>query len=249
MVRTRSQRRELYATVIQRAFRAYLRRRFKGWLYNYSDNDPITLEPVGLTPKHRIFTMSVGHHRVGYDSYAWIKWLIRHDTHPLTREPISIETVHACFNAAQRAHQHQRGGAPTDVRACLDRYGTPLRVHYITVLSVSPVRWSMLMYLSPLYHLSSLDIQISKSNPPYASVLYDVIPRRRARQTQRRQTIGPSVVVAPVPEDRDQHALALGSDLSAAMAALDVAMDLEDEGSGILPSIAQATDSTYVPDR
>lgn len=175
MVLTRLQQRLAATACIQRAFRLYLQRRYRGDLHNWDDVDPISQEPVCTIPRTRLFCLDGN----GYDSWAWLRWFHKSETHPTTRHPISPPQVRRCYEAALRGAAISKVIPPV-VQKLLEKYKTPLQIRHISIVSISPVRWYMMVYISPLYRLLYVNVEISQTDGqhlPTASVSYDVEER------------------------------------------------------------------------
>lgn len=152
---------------------------------NAHDIDPISQEPVRCIPAHRLFTVKLASGlTMGYDAFAWVRWLLRNNTHPTTREPLPVRCMRECYEVAVHASTIEE--APPRVERCLRRFEVPVSVRYVTIFSLRPVRWSMLLWVSPMYKLVSLDVQVSDATPPFASVSYEVLPRDDEARSRRR---------------------------------------------------------------
>jgi len=178
MVQTRHGQREEAAKRIQTAFRQYTHKRYASWATNWDDRDPISLEPIKTLPRIRLFRMRVGVHMYAYDSWAWLRWIYRSETHPISRKLLTIDAICACYNAARASADVLSDTVPDDVKSTLAKYENPVSIRNVSIVSVRPVRWYMLVYISPLYKLLYLNVEICGTSPPYANVSYDVEERQ-----------------------------------------------------------------------
>jgi hypothetical protein len=176
MVLTRRQQKEQAATLIQRHYRCYTYRRLRSWAANWDDVDPISLEQIRSLPQVRLFRMQVGRKTYAFDSWAWLRWIYRSEVHPTNREAITPEAIWDCYRAA-RDSADVLADVPADVKRTLQKFQNPVNIRNVSIVSVRPVRWYMLVYVSPLYKLLYLNVQICGTAPPFAKVSYDVNER------------------------------------------------------------------------
>lgn len=174
MVQTRSQTHqanEKAAQKIQRAAKAWLNHP----LSNADDRDPITLELISEIPQDRLFYMRTAPgRRMGFDACGWLPWLLRDGRHPVTRERVPLSTVRACLRTADAYLQKNPAESTVQLRAAIEKYTQDLKIQYITLVSLHPVRWFMLLVVSPLKRLQSLHVDISAGVHPQATVSYEV---------------------------------------------------------------------------
>ena len=190
---------------------------------NYDDIDPISMESISSLPPLRLFTLRESNHKkYGYDSYAWIKWISHHSLHPITRAPLGADAVWACYNAAKRSVANDKD-APAQVKRCIEKLDTPLKVHYLTVLSFRPTRWTMLLFVSPLYELRSIHVNVSLAYSNLVNITYDVVRRKlRSSNTPTPPQGVPKCVRLTAPWALGGRWFAMGSDDDAIRAVVDL---------------------------
>ena len=195
---------------------------------NEDDVDPISRERIQDVPEARLFSITESNGKTyAYDSYAWIRWIVHHTAHPLTREPLSPQSVKACYESAKRSVKMD-ADAPSYVERCIQKLEVPVRVHYVTILAMHPFRWTMLLFVSPLYHLRSVSVEISDHAPHQASIRYDA--RKKTAASTKRLPMEARIQPKGKYVRIDAVQFAIGTDDAAVDTAIDVQrMDREEE--------------------
>lgn len=220
MVQTRSQHqaKEKAAQKIQRAAKAWLNHP----LSNADDRDPITLELIADIPRDRLFYMrTASGRRMGFDACAWLPWLLHDGRHPSTRERVPRSTVRACLRTANAYLKKNPAESTVQLRAAIEKYTQDLKIQYITLVSLHPVRWFMLLVVSPLKRLQSLHVEISSGVHPQATVSYEVTDARDDEPPVDETVRLDNAIYSSSSSDNmsDHRVLAVGSDARAAAVA------------------------------
>jgi hypothetical protein len=231
---TRAQSRRISAAQrIQTAVRVFLAGRRP--LDNIDDCDPITLEPVGAIPKHRLFTITEDDHKTrGYDAFAWVRMLLKDRRHPATRQLLSAQAIKACFRTACRALrlEPQHPDNP-DVKTAVQKLTIPARLVHIDRLAPfqrklnlrfkrakAAPRWLLIIKASPLYTITDVRVTFQQAAP--VSIEYGI---QEAANEHARFKPSSSCVL----HRRHKHNgyMALGSDKYAAAEAGRIMHDIE----------------------
>jgi len=80
------------ATRIQRCFREFCGRRYKKQCLNYNDNDFISMNPVGLIPRHLLFVSG----NRGFDARELFTWMLKTNVDPISRVAFTPSQRRAC---------------------------------------------------------------------------------------------------------------------------------------------------------
>lgn len=138
-----------------RVLQTRYRRRYRHFLANWDDVDPITRMPVFTIPRKRLFlletdddeSVSLPH---GFDVVSLLQWVLRTPVHPLTRKPLKVRLLRRIYRRARRcapdlaADGLRRGRVP--VHMTEDRNGARSTAIQVDV--------------SPLFHVSRITIRI-----------------------------------------------------------------------------------------
>ncbi|CAM9668858.1 unnamed protein product, partial [Phaeothamnion confervicola] len=84
------------AIVIQKAFRIYVRQRYKSIVKNWADDDYITQDQVCLIPRKLLCVVHDGEHAHAFHSAGLLSWLLTKQRHPLTMKEMPSRIIHQC---------------------------------------------------------------------------------------------------------------------------------------------------------
>lgn len=160
MPETRGARRHVQASIINRAVRQYLKRRYP--LQNAGGTDPVTLQPIDLIPRPHLFVMD----NHGFECVAFLEWILRSERNPLNMEPVGLEDIQRCIEQARTLRDNN---ACTLVSLC----DTPVIVREVSIFP--PRQWLATVFISPLYKLTYFDGYVD--NVGRAHLSYDVEQR------------------------------------------------------------------------
>lgn len=138
-----------------RVLQTRYRRRYRHFLANWDDVEPITRMPVFTIPRKQIFLLATDEAAPsalphGFDIVSLLEWVLRTPVHPLTRKPLTVRLLRRIYRRARRyapdlaAEGLRRGRVP--VHMTENRSGsrsTAIRVD-----------------VSPLFHVSHITIRI-----------------------------------------------------------------------------------------
>lgn len=109
------------ATRIQRCFRQFCGRRYRKQCLNYNDNDFISMNPVGMIPRHLLFVSG----NRGFDARELFTWMLKTNLDPISRVAFTPSQRQACaqqlrrFVSASRRTQQGKKGFFSRYRAVL----------------------------------------------------------------------------------------------------------------------------------
>jgi hypothetical protein len=113
------------ARILQRAFRAYMRRRYIGIIDNVEDTDHLSLEYIWSIPRALLFVMvEANGARHGYHAAMLLQWLVKWRVHPVCKRVLTLDECDQCYELVYHfVDQYKTQMAPTD----LDTYEKSLR--------------------------------------------------------------------------------------------------------------------------
>jgi len=110
------------ATRIQRCFREFCGGRYRKLCLNYNDNDFISMNPVGLIPRHLLFVTD----NRGFDARELFTWMLKTNIDPISRVAFSPRQRQACAQQLRRFVSASRATQPGKV-GFFSRYRSLLR--------------------------------------------------------------------------------------------------------------------------
>lgn len=148
-VRTRNHHRA--ARVLQTCYR----RRYRHFLANWDDVDPITRMPVFTIPRKRLFLLDADDEGSaalphGFDIVSLLQWVLQTPVHPLTRKPLKVRLLRRIYRRARRC-------VPVDAAEGLRRGRVPV---HMSEDRNGPRSTSIQVDVSPLFHVSRITIRI-----------------------------------------------------------------------------------------